>query len=295
MKRLLTALLGISCISLASAIFAESQDIMLLPLSTDHKGDYRVDLKPFHLTYRDGYDNQPKFSQSGDAIFFTRMQSVENSEEQQTDIYQFVFENNQLTNITRTDDRSEYSATPYTESSISIIGVNPEGKQYLRKVGLGTAEQSTWRKDIEPVGYHAWLNPEQAAVFVLGEVMTLQILDTASTETPDVLAQNIGRCFETLAMGTVSFTTEKDGIHHLQTVSSEGDITPTGIQLPKGVQDYAWLDAKRIMVGNDSKLLMLGKKGTNTVADLKSLGVQGISRLAISPDKTMLAIVYNRP
>ncbi|WP_223669225.1 hypothetical protein [Kangiella shandongensis] len=295
MKRLLVTLFSVSCISFAGSALAESQDIMLLPLSTDQSGYYQVELKPFHLTYRGGYDNQPKFSQSGDAIFFTRMQSVKNATEQQTDIYQFVFENKQLINVTQTEEHSEYSATPYTESSISIIGVNPEGKQYLRKVELSTAEQSAWRKDIEPVGYHAWLNPEQAAVFVLGEVMTLQILDTQSSETPEVLAENIGRCFETIDADKVSFTIEKDGIHHLQTVSSKGDITSTGIQLPQGVQDYAWLDAEHILVGKDSKLMVLDEKGERLIADLNSLGVQGITRLAISPDKTKLALVYSRP
>ncbi|AOE50113.1 hypothetical protein [Kangiella sediminilitoris] len=289
-KSLTTAL----TLLLANTVCAEGTDIMLLPLS-EKDGHFEIELEPVHITQRDGYDNQPKFTLDSDSIFFTRMQGVEGKEQQQTDIYRYSLQDNAAINITQTDEHSEYSATPYDSDSVSIIGVNPQGQQHLRKVNLLNAEQEVWRKDIEPIGYHAWLNENQAAVFVLGDVMTLQILDIRGSERPSILAENIGRCLQTVRHGKVSFTVEEAGQHHLKTLSSKGHIEDTGITLPKGVQDYIWLDEVSVLAGENSRLLKVERDKASVIADLEELNVRGITRLAISPDKSKLAIVYERP
>ncbi len=46
--------------------------------------------------------------------------------------------------------------------------------------------------DVEPVGYHAWVNDQEVAMFILGDSFTLQTarLNTAGTT---LIADNIGR------------------------------------------------------------------------------------------------------
>lgn len=276
---------------------AESQDIIVLSLSPSEGMDGlpSVGTKPLHVTKRDGYDNQPKFSSDGNSIYFTRMQSVDDTDNQQTDIYRYTFNDKTLQNITKTNDHSEYSATPYQENAISIIGVNPDGEQHLRKVKLETGEQEVLRADIEPVGYHAWLNPTQAAVFVLGDTMTLQILDTESEQMPLVLSEDIGRCLETLFQDKVSFTQKIDGQHRIFALDASSSIIDTGIVLPEGVQDYVWLNERQVIVGEGSKLFVVAVRSKKLLADLKEHDIDGISRLALSPDKRSLALVYTRP
>ncbi|GAA4364916.1 hypothetical protein [Kangiella marina] len=292
-KRVAVILLGLS---LWKVSHAESQDIMVLPVSIDDAGSYHIAAEPLHITYREGYDNQPKFSHDGQSLFFTRMQPrVDKASEAQTDIYRYQFGSGKLSNLTETEEHSEYSATPYDKSHISIIGVNPAGQQHLRLVNLDTKKHQSLRTDIEPVGYHAWMTDTQAAVFVLGDVMTLQVLDTESDAKPDVLASNIGRCFERLPSGDVTLTLERDGVHQLYQLNQEHQLQSLDISLPKGVQDYVWLDDETVIVGNNSALELVSSKGRELLIDLASLQVNGISRLALSPDKTKLALVYNRP
>jgi hypothetical protein len=64
------------------------------------------------------------------------------------------------------------------------------------------------------------------------------------------------------------------------------------VQMPEGVEDYAWLADGSVVCGRDSKLMRWsGKAGTDwtEIADLSAAGVNGITRLAISPHGDRLA------
>lgn len=263
-----------------------TNDIVMF--SVENKlGIPKLGQQPFHLTYRAGYDNQPKFSLDGEHIYFTRMS------QNQTDIYSYSFKTKRLKNITNTLIESEYSATPYMDGFISVIGVNDKGQQHLRKIHINTGEQEVFTEDIEPVGYHAWLTESQAAVFVLGDVMTLQLLETNKKQQHKILAQNIGRCLETVSQG-VSFTVESEGAHHIKVLTKTYTVLDTGIVLPKGVQDYVWWDEQHVITAKDGMLLLLSKDKQVTIADLATSNIKGMSRLSLNGNKDKLAIVYNR-
>ena len=282
-----------AALGLAQVASSQSQDIMILPLMDGSDGKY-VSLEPTHVTQREGYDNQPKFGPKGDVLYFTRMLDKKSGDGQQSDIFKYQLSDGSFTNITQTEDISEYSATPFSEGFISVVAVNPEGQQHLRLVSTVNQEQKVLREDIEPVGYYGWLRSTKAGVFVLGDTMTLQILDTESSAPPLVIADNIGRCFETVAPGLVTFTIEEEGVHQLYALNHEGGFTSAETKLPEGVQDYAWFDQTHVVVGQDSKLLLVNAAKTKELVDLKKLGVSGITRLALSPDRRKVAIVYER-
>ena len=282
-----------AALGLAQVASSQSQDIMILPLMDGSDGKY-VSLEPTHVTQREGYDNQPKFGPKGDVLYFTRMLDKKSGDGQQSDIFKYQLSDGSFTNITQTEDISEYSATPFSEGFISVVAVNPEGQQHLRLVSTVNQEQKVLREDIEPVGYYGWVSSTKAGVFVLGDTMTLQILDTESSAPPLVIADNIGRCFETVAPGLVTFTIEEEGVHQLYALNHEGGFTSAETKLPEGVQDYAWFDQTHVVVGQDSKLLLVNAAKTKELVDLKKLGVSGITRLALSPDRRKVAIVYER-
>lgn len=285
---LLTAVLFFS-----ASVFAEeetpsipSTDITIIPIKAEGKLT-KVDAgNALNALHYDGYDNQPHFSVDGKQLYFTRML------DEQTDIFVYRFDDEQLVNVTNSEDISEYSPTVYNSTSLSVIGVNPEGQQHLRLVSLDDDSQKVLNPAIEPVGYHAWLNPELAAVFVLGEVMTLQLFDIESESAAEPLVDNIGRCLQTVTENTVSFTQLVDGKHQLFMVDNEGNIKPTGIVLPEGVQDYVWLDAEGVLVGQNSQLWYISSTDKTQVADLKRLGINNITRLAIQNHEQKLAIVH---
>lgn len=251
------------------------------------------DTKPFYLTYRAGYDNQPKFSNDGDTIYFTR--AITANDKSQMDIMAYSFSDKSLSNISQSNDSSEYSATPYKDGLLTIIGVaDTNGKQYLNQLKISDAAQKTFTTAIEPVGYHAWLNKTQAAVFVLGKVMTLQILDTENNNKPKILAENIGRCLQRISENKISYTIEEKGNHRIYILDGEHQSHDTAIVLPKGVQDYVWLNDNEVIFGKGAKLYRQGAYDASEIADLSDLGIKGISRLAINKGSNRLSVVYSR-
>lgn len=285
---LLTAVLFFS-----ASVFAEeetpsipSTDITIVPIKAEGKLT-KVDAgNALNALHYDGYDNQPHFSVDGKQLYFTRML------DEQTDIFAYRFDDELLVNVTNSEDISEYSPTVYSSTSLSVIGVNPEGQQHLRLVSLDDGSQEVLNPAIEPVGYHAWLNPELAAVFVLGDVMTLQLFGLESEGTAEPLFDDIGRCLQTVTENRVSFTQLVDGKHQVFTVDNHGNIQPTGIVLPEGVQDYVWLDTEGVLVGQNSQLWYISSNDKKQIADLEAFGINNISRLALHTKKQKLAIVH---
>lgn len=263
-----------------------STDIVVIPVSSlgsSMKVDAGNALNTFNHA---GYDNQPHFSADGELLYFTRMM------DEQTDIFAYDFADKKLTNITHSDDVSEYSPTVYDDRTLSIIGVNSEGQQHLRLVNLNDATQQVLNPAIEPVGYHAWLNSDLAATFVLGEVMTLQLFDVKAEGKADPLAENIGRCLQRVEENKVSFSQVIDGRHHIFLINHHGDVQATNIILPDGVQDYVWLDSDGVAVGKGSQLWYISSTKKKIIAELDALGISSISRLALDSKKQKLAIVY---
>ncbi len=248
----------------------------------------------FHITYRDGYDNQPKFSADGKTIYFTRG-ITDKSGKSQTDIMAYDFESKRLINVSNSKDSSEYSPTPYQDGALTIIGVaDNNGKQYLNQLDINTGAQKTFTTALEPIGYHAWLNKKEAAVFVLGDVMTLQVLHTDANRKPMVLAENIGRSFHRLDENQVSYTVEEKGKHRIYILDGTHESKDTGIVLPEGVQDYVWFNNKEVIFGKGSKLYRINSKSASEIADLSEFGIKGISRLALGKIDGSLALVYSR-
>lgn len=297
MKLLKFIVVGLVCSSIVKAAELPSNDIAIFNYSVG--GDkVTVDNRPFHLTYRTGYDNQPKFSNDGKIIYFTRGlngKDGEGKDKFQTDIMEYDFAAKHLSNISHSTDSSEYSPTPYKDGVLTIIGVaDANGKQYLNQLSIDTGEQHTFTTAIEPVGYHAWLNDKEAPVFVLGDVMTLQVLHTDANRKPMVIAENIGRCIQRLQQNLVSFTIEKEGVHYIYLINGVHEISDTGIVLAKDVQDYVWLNDREVVFGQGSKLYRKSTETLEEIADLAKQGIHGISRLAIDKNNNRLAVVYNR-
>ncbi len=65
-------------------------------------------------------------------------------------------------------------------------------------------------------------------------------------------------------------------------------------ELPIGIQDYVWINDTQILVGSGSRLYMydtLGDSDWNRVASIEEYGIKNISRMAISPNGKIIAIV----
>jgi hypothetical protein len=150
------------------------------------------------------------------------------------------------------------------------------------------------------VGYFAWLDSTTLALFVLGNPNTLQIADTR-TGRGRVVTTNIGRSLQRVpGSRRASFVHRVGNSWVLKTVDPDPradmtfDIETIGA-LPDSADYVVWKSSTELYTATGSRLLRmrLPNRTWTLVEDLGLKGVSRISRLALSPDGSRLAIVAN--
>ena len=261
-------------------------EIYLAPLSAS--AGRLVVGTPTNVTNNSGYDNQPSFLPDSRAFLFTSVRG-----DGQTDIYRYDVASKSTSRITSTTE-SEYSATVMPGGRrFSVIRVEQDSTQRLWSFALDGTDPRLVLEAIKPVGYHAWLDDNHLALFVLGSPNAL-VYATVSPPKYDTLARGIGRSLSRLPKGPgFSFTQTVDSAQRVRTLSGSGATPNDLVSLPRRSQDYAWLPDGTLVTGSGSKLMtwQSGAAALADVIDLGASGVRDITRLAVSPDGKWLAIV----
>jgi len=120
-------------------------------------------------------------------VLYTAIDSVG-----QADIWSYNLRSGDRKNITQSNPESEYSATVTpSRARFSAIRVEPDSTQRLWTFESGGTNPELLLPSIQPVGYHAWLDEDRLALFVLGNPATLQIA-SVSQDAGRVVAEDIG-------------------------------------------------------------------------------------------------------
>jgi len=264
-------------------------DIFLAPISISSTDGRPTIGKPVNVTNRPGYDNQPAFTPDSKAILFTSIH-----EDGQSDIYRYDLGTKAITRVTSTPE-SEYSATIMPGGQrFSVIRVERDSAQRLWSFAMDGSDPQLLVPTVKPVGYHAWIDPDNLALFVLGNPNALVHYDLRSGHA-DTLARNIGRSLApTIGGGGFSFTAhDSTGVVRLKTMSWPYQTIGDLVALPRGSEDIVWLARDLVLSSTGSKLVSW-KPGTTDwqdAVDLAPAGLSRISRLAVSQDGKWLAIV----
>lgn len=246
--------------------------------------------RPRIVVNRSGYDNQPSFTRSGDAILFTSIR-----EDEQADIWRVALASGVITRLTETP-QSEYSATTTPDgASYSVIRVElPDSTQRLWKFPFGSGSPSLVLNALRPVGYHLWLSDAMLATFVLGAPNALVLVDSR-TERADTVARKIGRAL-VVVPGRDAFTFLQEGAARGDTNwISEIDLRTHAIRrvapAPAGADYHLWTRGARLIAASQTRMLLWVDGRWDVLADFAELGVKGISRLAINSTGDKLAFV----
>ncbi len=243
------------------------------------------------VTHRPGYDNQPHFPPGEMLILFTAIDSTG-----QADIWSYSLGTGERKNITRSAPESEYSATVLPSlARFSAIRVEADSTQRLWSFDSGGANPEVVLRDIHPVGYHAWLDEDRLALFVLGDPATLQIASVAEG-TAQVVAEDIGRSVHRVpGRETVSFVQwVAPGTGWINEFDPDTGETHPLAPLLEGNEFYAWTPGGALVMGQGSRLFRWAPDESETweeIADLESAGILEISRISLSPDGGWLAVV----
>ncbi len=175
---------------LATALHAQNgTEVYLLDLS-ENTGKISLS-NPRNISNKPGYDNQPFFHPTKPLLYYTSMMP-----DAQTDIWSYDHQKSVRTPVTHTPD-SEYSPTvlPNQVHLSCIVQRKATGDQDLASYLLTNPEQTETILESQKtgkIGYQAWLNSDEAVVFVLGTPQTMHYLNR-KTGRDTVIASQIGR------------------------------------------------------------------------------------------------------
>ena len=255
--------------------------------------------KPTPLSTAPGYDNQPSFSPDGTRVLFAA-----NHDGRQTDVFLFTRDNGRVSQLTKTPE-NENSPT-YLPPGIgapggfSVVRSELDKTQRLWRVNPGGDSQLILT-DIKPVGYHAWVDADRVALFVLGEPNSLQ-LASVKTGKGEVAANGIGRSLHRIpSTRMVSFVhREPSGEYWIKQIDVDSKKIEPLIKVVETAtdRDMAWMpDGKTILMSGGTKVFSWtrGAPAWTEVYDAAAHNLGAVSRIAVSPKGDAIAMVVAEP
>ena len=286
----------ITVLSTPSTVFSQGNtDIYLIRIEMDEGKSIFSD--PVKINPAEGYNNQPSFHPDGGSLFYSSGSGPN------TDIYRYDINARKTTRLTDTPD-SEYSPILMPDGDkFSVIQlVNSEGPrkgaQPLISFPLSGGDSELIFEDGEKVGYHAWIDRQKVALFLLGSPNFLQIVDLKDRSSTRV-ADNIGRSlYKIPGQEAISFSQSKEGeLEVIMKYSLESGQTQPIAPMLEGNGFYVWTSAGSLIMGVGPKLFEFKpdeNEDWRQIGDLSALGIHNISRLAIDPKTERIAVVNSR-
>lgn len=249
---------------------------------------------PANATSRPGYDNQPAFTADGAHFYFAA------GADKHTDIWRCSLDCSQRVQITDTPDAGEYSPRPTPSGGIISYIYQPPGG-YGGQVWYNDPDGGNARPASErgPNGYYAFnFDMTRLAVFALTDPVSLVVFDRFQDAAETVVAEGIGRALHAAPdHDSIYFTLPREdggfAVHH---TGFAGEPARRLFDLPGQTQDYAVFalpDGQTGFVAVSEGVLHFRTEAADWQAttDLSAHGLTNITRLAVSPDRTHLAIV----
>ncbi|WP_228527672.1 TolB-like translocation protein [Pararhodonellum marinum] len=249
------------------------------------------------LTDNPGYDNQPAFISEERLVFSSA--PIDGTH----DLIMYNFETGKFTNITRTENRSEFSPKlTDCKQYVGAVTVEEDSTQRLWLYPLNMGEPELLYDDIAPVGYYDWYD-NKAAMFVLDEPHKL--IFPFSRDDILTIDEEIGR--------SIQRRPKTDQITYFSTKGNivvDGKIAYglKGFDLKKRIseslglglgdaEDFIWLNKNELLMARDNELFIRNINKSQTWQKIANFNVPGygkISRMTLSPKKKRLVLVMEK-
>jgi hypothetical protein len=242
---------------------------------------------------KDGYNNQAKLF-AYDKIYLTSAIDTHKI----TDIYKIDLDDNELSQVTATEQISEFSPTPSPiKDHFSIVRIEADGSTQTLWLYPEDQTNKGYRvlKKLGNVGYHCWINEDSVALFLTGTPHSLAIAQLSTGKT-EVIADDIGRCMKYDGNENVYF------VHKVQTdlwvLKSYHIISKnmnTICQMPSNREDFEILPNGSFITGDGPTIKSFNpeKDSSWVVAfDLSDQNIMNINRVNIIRDR--LVFINNK-
>jgi len=291
MKKII-ALLCFICIN--SFLFGQSKssEIWLIDLN---ETEVKITAKnETRITDNDFYDNQPCFSKDGSMIWYASMPDTA-----QSDIYSYNLKLKETKQVTNTPE-SEYQPypIPFYRDKLSIVRVDVDGAQRFYQIEMDGTEPATLLPNEDSVAYYCWMNDTTLGMYMLNGVGgALHQYDLIPQQSILIMPNGgFGRCLAKIPdsdnLSYVSFNSDhKVYLMKYDFVDQKRSII---IEMPEGVEDYAWAPSGKLFSSSKGKLLYYNLKSesgkwTELTDFSKTIG--NFYRMCISPKGDKIAVV----
>jgi len=276
------------------SLFAQNAtEILLFDLLK--KDDSFVLKNPVNISNNEGYDNQPSFTEDGQAILFSSFRNG------QSDIAKYEIFDNYRTWITETKT-NEYSPMSYPKKSknFTCVGLDEDGTQLLYKYYYKNKEPEVLIPNLK-VGYYLWLNNKSLVSFVLGDVETLQV-SNFKLKIKYPIQSNIGRSLQKIPVpmkigdGLLSFISkghDTPEIYAINPVTSETLYLADALE---GSEDLTWTADGTILMGKGSSIYKLKPGEDKNWARIyieSDLPIKNITRIVTGLNGRKIAVVVS--
>lgn len=242
-----------------------------------------------NITNNPGYDNQPSFLLDNSGILMA------STRDNQTDIALYDIKSKALHYLFDTPSFSEYSPVQMPDrQDISFVILAEDGTQQFWKSYPGKDKPEIIEAD-DVIGYYAWHDQNSYLCFVLATEDSPSTLQFHNLKTGEkkILGENPGRSLHKIpGTNTLSFIDKNESPWIVKSYSPEtGEIKEITNTLEE-VEDMAWTPAGAIIMGKGNTLSVWTEDNnwSDAVQIFDTVGI--ISRLAVSPDGTQIAIVF---
>jgi hypothetical protein len=246
-------------------------------------------LNKFNL---DNYNNQPSLI-NAQSVYF----SAATGPEEQTDIYAIDLLRKKYWQVTDTPD-GEYSPTLMPSKRHFSVIVQEDGTN-TQRLWQFPLDQSDSGSDIFPgitgVGYHCWINREEAAMFIVGSPVKM-IIANRNTQEQKTIIEDIGRGMRANKRGLLYFIHKiNDENWMIKRYDPGNNQISTIVQTPGRSEDFELLPDETIIMGSGSDLYAFNpdfSKEWTKIGSLKGWNIDQITRLSIFGEK--LVVVSNK-
>lgn len=295
------AVLFFICWMSGISLFAQlpTSNIFVFNLNRDFNKDSIYLSKPKYLTdyNKTGYNNHPYFMNEEELMISSSIPG-----QIQPDLYTLNINNKSRTRVTDTEP-GEYSPRRMPDYyNFSAIRMEYLPNDTLIRLWQFPLDRGTNGRPVFPdkynVGYYSWLNSRDIVLFKVQTPNQLVKTDIYSGQ-EDLIVENVGRCFLPGSRGTLIYTQiNPDGTTDLIQYDSRAYFDDQKrkkiISSLRGTQDFAVLQDGTLVAASNSEVYIFREGRDETwrkIADLSAYNIKGISRIAISPGETKIALV----
>lgn len=238
-----------------------------------------------------GYDSQPSFASNNILLFAGNNNG-------QTDIALYQIDNKKKTWFNNETSGGEYSPQQFPATTdVTAVRLDTTGLQRLYRYNSANGNSTATELIVGlQVAYYAFYDEQIGLATVLSnERLDLVRMDLVLNKA-DTLFLNAGRSIHKVPNSdSMSYTLTNEAgnqdIYLMDMTTSESFFVT---EMPKGIQDYSWLGDSKLVLGSIDKLFIYDLGGNGDwilAADLSNYQINGITRIAVSPDMSKLALV----